>query len=430
MISPRIAAKNVRYRWKRYVFLFAALSLSFALILVLTGLSGGMTRNVNDAAIRRYGGNLFVLGHQQSPYYTPVIRDHAALLAAVKEAGIDANRIVRRTHYFENGLIFFNGYSARQKVVAGIDWAAEERLFSGMQFLSGSQMGMRGSNGILISSVTAKELQARTGDDVLLEVDTVTGQRNTTTMVVMGIFNDASIFGAYTSYVDISVLNLLIGLSQEEYTILGIYLRNPGSAARDAARLYTALSKAVPLFAPVATQQELWTRLGERWTGVKYAVLNLDGYLAEIKDLISAVDLGLYLLLVMMLAIIVLGIGNAYRVIVHERTREFGTMRALGMPRAGISRLIVCETLFLSVIGIAAGSVIGFSLLYMLGSVPAPRVPGFDIFLQKGRLGWHLKPIIFPLDALSVIVAVMIGGLIPARRASSVTPARALRLDT
>ncbi len=430
MISSIMAVKNVRYRWKRYVFLLCALSLGFAMILILTGLSGGMTRNVNDAAIRRYGGNLFILGHQQSPYYTPVIRDHAALLTAVKEAGIDATLVVRRTHYYENGLIFFNGYSARQKVVAGIDWVSEERVFSGMEFLSGSQAGLSGSNGILISSVTAKELQARVGDDVLVEVDTVTGQRNTTTMVVKGVFKDASIFGAYTSYVDISVLNRLIGLSPDEYTILGIYLRNPGSAERASARLNAALSSAVPMFAPVATQQELWTRLGERWTGVKYAVLPLNGYLAEIEDLISAVDLGLYLLLVMMLAIIVFGIGNAYRVIVHERTREFGTMRALGMPRIGISRLIVFETLFLSVIGIAAGSVIGFFLLHVIGSVPAPRVPGFDIFLQKGRLGWHLAPLIFPLDALSVIVAVMIGGLIPARRATSVTPARALRMDT
>jgi len=430
MISSGMAVKNLRYRWKRYAFLVSALSLGFALILALSGLSGGMTRNVNKAAIRRYGGNLFVLGHQQSPYYTPVVRDHAALLAAVKEARIDATLMARRTNYFENGLIFFNGYSARQKVISGIDWTVEEPAFSDMEFIAGGQTGMGGSKGILISRVTAKELQARVGDDVLLEVDTVTGQRNTATLVVKGIFNDASIFGAYVSYMDITFLNRLIGLSPDEYTILGIYLRHPENAERDASRLYAALSNTVPMFAPVATQRDLWTRLGERWMGVKYAVLTLNGYLAEIEDLISAVDLGLYLLLVLMLAIIVLGIGNAYRVIVHERTREFGTMRALGMPPAGISRLIVLETLLLSVIGISAGSLIGFSILQVIGSVPAPKIAGFDIFLQKGRLGWHLAPLIFPLDAISVIVAVLIGGLIPARRASSVTPAKALRMDT
>ncbi len=429
MISSLISLKNLQYRWKRYASLFAALSLSFALILVLTGLSGGMTRSVNEAAMRRYGGSLFVLGHQQSPYYTPVIRDHAALLAAVKKAGIDATRCVRRTHYYENGLIFFNGYSVRQKVIAGIDWAAEQTAFSGMEFLSGGQSRMKESNGILISSVAAKELQARVGDDILLQADTMTGQRNTATMVVKGIFKDASIFGAYASYLDIDVLNRLIGLSPGEYTILGIYLRNPASAERAATRLHAALSKTVAMFAPVETQQELWARLGERWTGVKYAVLTLDGYLAEIKDLISAVDLGLYLLLVLTLTIIVLGIGNAYRVIVHERIQEFGTMRAIGMSRAGISRLVVFETLFLSLGGIVAGSLIGFLLLSSVSSLPAPQVPGFDIFLQRGRLGWHLAPIVFPLDAIFVIVAVMLGGLMPARRASSVTPGRAIRRD-
>ena len=86
---------------------------------------------------------------------------------------------------------------------------------------------MQGSNGILISNVTAKQLGARVGDDVILEVDTVTGQRNTASLVVKGVFKDASIFGAYTSYVDLELLSSLIGLAPGEYTTFGIYLHDP-----------------------------------------------------------------------------------------------------------------------------------------------------------------------------------------------------------
>jgi ABC-type lipoprotein release transport system permease subunit len=190
------AARGILYRWKQYLFVCVALSFGFAMILVLSGLSGGMTKNVDIAAARRYGGNLFVLGHQQTPYYTPVIRDDAALLAAVRQAGISASLVSRRTSYFENSQIFFNGYAARQKVVTGIDWTVEAGVFRNLDFAAGSFEGMAGSSGILISSVTARQLQARVGDDVVLSADTMTGQRNTVRLVIKGIFVDSSIFGA------------------------------------------------------------------------------------------------------------------------------------------------------------------------------------------------------------------------------------------
>jgi putative ABC transport system permease protein len=424
-----MAFSAISNKWKRYLFLTLALSSGFALILLLTGLAGAMKQNVTEAAARHYGGNLFVLGHQKIPYYTPVIRDNAALFAAVKEAGIHPALVIQRTNFFENGQVFFNGYSSRQKTVTGIDWDTEAPIFAGLEFASGGFSGMKGSNGILISNVTAKQLSARVGDDVILEVDTVTGQRNTASLVVKGIFEDASIFGAYTSYVDIDLLSSLIGLSPGEYTTFGIYLRDPSSASSDSPRLYAALAKKLPMFAPVETQQDLWVRLGESWTGVKYAVLTLDGYLSDIKDLTSAIDAGLYLLLVLMLVIITLGTGNTYRVMIHERVREFGTMRALGMQREAVSRLVITEALLLGTLCIVMGTVMGFALLVAAGSIRITGIPGFDIFLRKGALGWHLSPITYVVDALFVVFAVLAGGLIPARRASSVEPARALRRD-
>ena len=138
-----------------------------------------MVRNLDEAAARRYGGHLFVLGHQKIPYYTPVVRDHTALLAAVKKAPLDATLIVRRTNYFESGRVFFNGTFARQKVVTGVDWSVEQAVFANLDFVAGDVHDMGGSDGIIISVVTARDLQVHVGDDVILEADTVTGQRNT-----------------------------------------------------------------------------------------------------------------------------------------------------------------------------------------------------------------------------------------------------------
>jgi len=429
VVSFLVASSGLRRRWRRYFFLGLGLCVGFALVLLLTGLAEGMKRNVAEAAERHYGGDLFVLGHQQSPYYTPVIRDEAAILAAVKSARLSPALVVRRTNFFENGQVFFNGYAARQKTVTGIDWDTERRAFSGLQFASGGLDGMGGADGILLSTVTAGQLGARVGDDVTLEVDTVTGQRNTASMVVKGVFEDDSIFGAYSSYVDRRMLSRLIGLDSQEYTTLGIYLRDPTTASRDSQRLYAALAGALPMFKAVRTQQELWVRLGERWTGVKYAVLTLDGYLSDIRDVISAVDAGLILILVMMLAVVTLGIGNTYRVMIHERVREFGTMRAIGMRKGAVGRLILTEALLLGVVCVISGSAAGFLLLEAAGSIPISGIPGFEIFLRRGSIGWRLPAVNYAVDAVLVMAAVLLGGFIPARKASSVVPARALRRD-
>ena len=191
-----------------------------------------------------------------------------------------------------------------------------------------------------------------------------------------GIFDDPSIFGAYVSYVDRERLNRLIGLAPGEYTMLGIHLRDPRTASRDARRLHDALAQRVPMFAPVATQPDLWAQLGEDWTGVKYAVLTLGGYLFEINDLASAISWGLSIVIVLLLVMVVLGIGTTYRLMIRERTRELGTMRALGMGQPGVRRLIVGETVLLGAICVAIGSALGFPLLAAAGSVRVAGDPG------------------------------------------------------
>ena len=70
----------------------------------------------------------------------------------------------------------------------------------------------------------------------------------------------------------------------------------------------------------------------------------------------------------LMLAIITLGIGNTYRVMVHERVREFGTMRALGMQREGVLRLILTEALLLGVLCDYCRNLVGVALLYAAGA--------------------------------------------------------------
>ncbi len=121
------------------------------------------------------------------------------------------------------------------------------------------------------------------------------------------------------------------------------------------------------------------------------------------------------------LAIIVGGIGmmNTMIMSVFERTREIGTLRALGWRRRRVLAMVLKESLALSLIGV----VIGVVSAWLLG-LAMQQIPMWG--------GW-LAVIISPgLLAQALIIAVTlgaVGGLYPAWRAANLSPVEALRYE-
>lgn len=122
-----------------------------------------------------------------------------------------------------------------------------------------------------------------------------------------------------------------------------------------------------------------------------------------------------------LLAILVGGIGmmNTMVMSVFERTREIGTLRALGWRRRNIVSLVLKESLVLSFWGVAIGIVLALGVNGLLKGIP-------------GLGGW-LEIVFSPQlvgRALSVGVLLgTVGGLYPAWRASNLSPAEALRYE-
>jgi len=121
-----------------------------------------------------------------------------------------------------------------------------------------------------------------------------------------------------------------------------------------------------------------------------------------------------------LLAVIIGGVGmtNTVMMSVFERTREIGTLRALGWRRRRVLQLVLGESLMLGVIGGALGCAIGAAVIGPLGQLPVLS------FLQ-GRVTWPL----IAQGWLTAIVLGAVGGLYPARWASQLQPIEALRYE-
>jgi putative ABC transport system permease protein len=122
-----------------------------------------------------------------------------------------------------------------------------------------------------------------------------------------------------------------------------------------------------------------------------------------------------------LLAILVGGIGmmNTMVMSVFERTREIGTLRALGWRRRKVIDVVLRESLVLSLLGVVVGAIQTLGLNQLLAGIP-------------GMGGW-LEIVFSPqLVGQALLVGVLlgtVGGLYPAWRASNLSPAEALRYE-
>ena len=121
------------------------------------------------------------------------------------------------------------------------------------------------------------------------------------------------------------------------------------------------------------------------------------------------------------LAMLVGGIvvANTMMMSIYERTREIGTLRALGWRKGRILRQIVEESLLLCLLAGILGSFIGILLMQLMTAIPG----------YGGMLGANWSASIFINAIVLTLVIGLIAGAYPAWRASRLQPVEALRYE-
>lgn len=127
-------------------------------------------------------------------------------------------------------------------------------------------------------------------------------------------------------------------------------------------------------------------------------------------------------------AVAIAGVAATMITSVMERTREIGVMKAIGYTNTQILLIILMESLMMSLIGGMAGISLGIVGAYILSS------RGLTIGgIGEGGLVLQLSPLITPsliLQTLALTLLIgLVGGTLPAYRASKIPPVVALRYE-
>ncbi len=425
-----LAIRNLLLQRKRYAVIGLAVAIGFALITIISGATAGALDTVRAKAARYFAGHISITGYL--PDRAQRISDPDGLIELLRQSLRDARTISRRTVYYrQDAKLFFGGESIRQRRLVGVDFDAESQELRGMKFQGGSldaMLGDNGAKGILVSQTAADLLRAKVGDSLELFITTDTGQYNTATLVIRGIFQETSLFG-FAAYLRNQDLNALLGRSAIAATDIAVYGRAGVNPAKLASEVYAALSGKVAVFPVLTDRSARSDALSSGLQEETMAIMTLDAHLAQITDILDAFTAISYFVLLVFVLIVMVGILNTYRVLVYERTREIGTMRALGMERGAVIALFVAEAALLagvsSLLGLAGGSV----ALWLLGLVDFSAIAASAMFTNAGHLGFFVDASATAQNLGAMIVAVMIAALGPARTAGSIRPADAMRTN-
>lgn len=121
------------------------------------------------------------------------------------------------------------------------------------------------------------------------------------------------------------------------------------------------------------------------------------------------------------LAVLIGGVGmmNTLLMSVFERTREIGVLRALGWRKGRVLRMILMESVGLSLIGGGLGVLLGVATVKLFGAIPA----------TAGLLQGKFSVSLFAQAFMVALGLGAIGGFYPAWRASRLDPLLAMQYD-
>ncbi|MFD5316996.1 ABC transporter permease [Streptomyces sp. NPDC127098] len=147
-----------------------------------------------------------------------------------------------------------------------------------------------------------------------------------------------------------------------------------------------------------------------------YEVNNQADYKQLLEDEIGALLNIVYGLLALAIVVAILGVVNTLTLSVVERTREIGLMRAIGLSRRQLRRMIRLESVVIAVFGAVLG--LGLGLAWGVTAQRVLALEGFDVL----EIPW---PTLLTVLAASAVVG-LVAALLPAFRAGRLPVLRAI----
>ena len=379
-LTGRLARENAQRNPARTAVTAAALMIGLALVAFVTVFAAGLKSTVAQVVDENFAGGLVV---QNTDGFSPIPNGVAKAVEAVP--GVELVATVRGA---EAKLLESGGPGSTTKVDApspnigetvNIEW--EEGGPAALRTLSGEEA--------IVSDEFADAHGLKVGDRFAM----LTQARARPRFRVVGQFD--SKLGVLGSVV---VTQEVMARDFRQTQDLTDFIKLDDGA--DADQVQELLTKGVETAFPVAE------------------VLNQQELKESREEQINKLVMLVIALLVFAILISLFGIANTLALSIHERTRELGMLRAIGMSRRQVRTMIRYEAVITALIGAILGMVLG---LVFAALIAQPlKDEGFTLSYPVGTLA-----LLLVLAALAGVLA----AILPARRASRLDVLQSLQYE-
>jgi len=403
-----MAWRNIWRNPRRTLLTMGAIAFSSLLLVFMLSFQFGSYETMINASVKIHTGHLQIQakGYQAKKNIRRVVTDPAAMGNILKKIP----QVVAYTYRAQA----FSLVSSKKRTygigVTGIDPVREARVSHLKSLIrQGRYLSEGDTDQALVGELLAKNLRVGLGDELVVLGQGYDGSIAAFVVKIKGIYRSGM------DEFDRTSIQIPLRFFQDAYTMDG------------AVHQVVAIAQSLSDISAIKARITSW--LSSLNPDYPLAVLDWEQLMPGLRqaiemDLISGIIF--YALLVLVVAFSIL---NTFLMAIFERTREFGVMMAIGTTPGRLTKLLLIESLTMTMAGIVAGILIG-SLVTLYFQVHGINLGGSAELLSQ----YGISGLIYPrLSLLSIMIGpcmvlaiTFFAALYPALKVRSLRPVEAM----
>ncbi len=398
----KLAFRNFFRNTRRSIISGVSVTIAIAAIIFAQSYIRGITINISDNIVRLISGHIRITTEEYNRRERMLPLDESIVLSEDFLERLDDRRIKVVAPRIKFGVLLGDEELSTPALGYAID-PDKEKILSRLdtRITEGTYINT-GNNEVILGTALADRIDVHIGDTLTIITRTAYDSPTGINLVVTGTFFtgiggiDRSLF-----YIPLDVGQQMLDL-EDHATEISLVLEDPDEA--------------------VAVAQDLRGRLG-----LTVMPFQFNPLLTYIQS--AGIVFSLFYFIILLVACST--IANTMLMVVFERTREIGMMKAMGLSNISVVVMLVIEAGMIGAVGSLMGTGIGAALSYWL------KYTGIDLTIVSSTMSSDMPfgPILYfsptPFIIISSfifgLVAAVVIALLPVSKVTRLEPAKALK---
>ncbi|MBN2716340.1 MAG: ABC transporter permease [Deltaproteobacteria bacterium] len=413
----KMAFRNLVKNQRRTLITLLGIAFGVMISILFTGLQDATWRETINTAAELGAGHVVL---QQKDYLDePSVSNRLSRADIIARMAAKDSRIRTVRERVVSHAMVATAANSTSAMIYGInpqtDTPDNTRLLKGK--LVGKPLKSGDSQGVIIGAELAERLNLKPGQKLVYTLTDTNGEIVSALGRVRGVLHTGSRRVDQTlCMVDMNGLRRLLGYRATDVTQLAVFLTD----YRDSKDVARALSASLVTSSFAGTVQAL------PWETVN----------ADLFGLVQTKMASAHIFELLILFLVAAGIFNTLYVSVMERMREFGILNALGFSRPRIFSLVIWESVFTAIGGLALALLVTAWPYYHMNTtgldLAKMAADGKEMVVNDIAMNTVIHVDIYFEKLLSILAvaagATLLSGLYPAWRAGNVVPVESIKL--